>query len=50
MLVLIYELKLLGLNPFFFYLLTIVRTIDAMLEDQINPSLIFFVTLVNVLN
>lgn len=48
MLVLIYVLKSLGLNlccP-----LTIVRTIDAMLEEQINLSLILFVTLVNVLN
>lgn len=45
---LICVLKLLGLNPF--CLLTAVRTIDALLEEQINPTVILFVTLVNVLN
>lgn len=44
---LICVLKLLGLNPF--CLLTAVRTIDALLEEQINPTVILFVTLVNVL-
>lgn len=45
---LICVLKSPGLNPF--CLLTIVRIIDGLLEKQINPTLILFVTLVNVLN
>lgn len=44
---LIYVLKSPDLNPFVFF--TTVRTIDALLPERVNPALILFVTLVNVL-